>query len=120
MAQKKKSIRVSSINRKIVGLLCKGYNQKQIVEIMTEGGNKMRLSSLEKRIKTIKKQYGVKTLTQLGYEYARQKFSEEKKVVGICKRTGGKVLETETEGYSGYSEELDEDLYEFEIEKSEK
>ena len=38
------------------------------------------------------------------------------KPIGICKRTGGNVYKTEVkEEYIGYSPELDEDLYGFEI-----
>ena len=39
------------------------------------------------------------------------------KPIGICNRSGGYVYPTSTEGYAGYSQELDEDLYEFEFNK---
>jgi len=37
--------------------------------------------------------------------------------IGMCNRTGGLVYHTDVEGYSGYSMELHEDLYNFEFEK---
>ena len=40
---------------------------------------------------------------------------DETKSIGVCNRSKGKVYETATHGYAGYSVELDEDLYEFEF-----
>ena len=39
------------------------------------------------------------------------------KPIGICNRTGGYVYPTDTEGYSGYCPELDEDLFQIEFTK---
>jgi hypothetical protein len=37
------------------------------------------------------------------------------KPIGICNRSGGYVYPSIVEGYEGFSPELDEDLFEFEI-----
>lgn len=38
-----------------------------------------------------------------------------KKPIGICNRSGGYVYPSITEGYEGFSPELNEDLYKFEF-----
>jgi hypothetical protein len=37
------------------------------------------------------------------------------KPIGICNRSGGYVYPSIVDGYAGFSQELDEDLYEFEF-----
>lgn len=40
------------------------------------------------------------------------------KPIGICNRSGGNVYPSVVEGYTGFSPELNEDLYNFEYKKN--
>ena len=59
---------ITNLDSKILELLCKDFQQKEIAEML-----EVCLSTIEKRIKVLKCEYDVKTLTGLIHQYTIKK-----------------------------------------------
>lgn len=74
--KKLRIISKDTLKEKILKLLCKGLNQQEIQKRLS-ASNQVSLSTIEKVIKSIKKDYKVKSLCQLGYEVAKKELNSE-------------------------------------------